>query len=180
VLGTYVIISGKGPGAGPAPSVLGDLFAFLATICWACYTVLAKPLLQRRSALEITAVTMGWGALFLVPGTLPWVLRQSWTGISPFAWTVMAYSCLFPLVVAYFLWYRSVRAVGSVRTSVYSNLVPVVGTLIAWALLGERLYPSLGVGAAAIFAGIALTRSRPREERGDAPAMQPEPTGGPS
>lgn len=178
VFGTYLIISGKGPGEGPSPSVAGDLFAFLATICWACYTVLAKPLLQRRSALEITALTMGWGALFLVPMTLPWALRQPWSGISPFAWSITAYSCLFPLVVAYFLWYRSVRAVGSVRTSVYSNLVPLVGTLVAWVLLGERLYASLGLGAAAIFAGIALTRSRPREERGDAPAMQPEPTSG--
>ena len=78
-------------------------------------------------------------------------------------WAATGYSFVFALVIAYILWYRSVHKVGNIRTAVYSNLVPVIGTLAGWIFLGERLYPALGLGAAAIFAGIVLTRSQPAE-----------------
>ena len=35
-------------------------------------------------------------------------------------------SALFALCVAYTIWYAAVREIGSARTSVYSNLVPIV------------------------------------------------------
>jgi probable blue pigment (indigoidine) exporter len=84
--------------------------------------------------------------------------RQDWKLVTPKVWAATGYSFLFALVISYILWYRSVHKVGNVRTAVYSNLVPVTGTLAGWIFLGERLYPALGLGAAAIFAGIALTR----------------------
>ena len=56
------------------------------------------------------------------------------------------------------LWYRSVKKVGNLRTAVYSNLVPVFGTLFGVLLLGERLTAGLGMGAACILGGIVLTR----------------------
>jgi drug/metabolite transporter (DMT)-like permease len=157
--GVYVIIAGRPPAAGPAPSLPGDLMILGAAICWCLYTVLAKPILDRHSPLEVTALSMTWGAIFLVPLCLLEIVRQDWGVVSLRGWSATVYGFVFPLVVAYVLWYRSVRNVGSLRTAVYSNLVPVLGTLIAWVFLDEHLYPALGVGAAAIFGGIALTRS---------------------
>ncbi len=157
--GVYVIIAGLPPGEGPAPSLTGDLLILAATACWAVYTVLSRPLLLSHSPLKITAVTMAWGAVFLTPVCIPSILSQEWLSVSAVAWAATVYGVLFPLVFAYLLWYRSLRSVGSVRTAVYSNLVPFVGVIAGWILLGERLYPALGLGAAAILAGIVLTRS---------------------
>lgn len=157
-LGVYVIMAGKPSPIGPSPSLAGDALVVLAAICWCVYTVLARPLLTRHSPLKVTALSMAWGAVALLPFCVPSLLRQEWKAVSPVAWGSTLYSFVFALVVAYVLWYRSVRKVGNVRTAVYSNLVPVTGTIAGWLLLGERLYPALGVGAAAIFGGIALTR----------------------
>ena len=156
--GVYLIMAGKAPAGGPAPSLRGDLLVLAAAVSWCIYTVMAHPLLSRHSPLKVTALSLGWGVLLMLPFCAPSIVHQDWRRIGVEAWAATLYSCLFALVVAYLLWYRSVKKVGNVRTAVYSNLVPVTGTLAGWAFLGERLYPALAVGAAAIFGGIALTR----------------------
>ncbi len=70
----------------------------------------------------------------------------------------MIYSALFALGVAYTIWYMAVREIGSARTSVYSNLVPIVAMMTAVLTLGERMTPSRLAGAAAVLVGVALTR----------------------
>jgi drug/metabolite transporter (DMT)-like permease len=170
--GEYLIIAGKAPAEGPLPTLQGDLLVLGAAFCWCFYTVLARPLLARHSPLKVTALSMAWGFVGLLPWCVPSMARQEWSSLGMGVWAATGYSFLFALVVSYIIWYRSVQTVGTVRTAVYSNLVPVTGTLAGWALLGERLTPTLGLGAAAIFAGIALTRmQRPTAE---GPPVQPE------
>ena len=70
----------------------------------------------------------------------------------------IVYSALFALCLAYTIWYMAVREIGSARTSVYSNLVPIVAMLTAIAFLGEILTPMRLAGAAAVLVGVALTR----------------------
>jgi drug/metabolite transporter (DMT)-like permease len=158
--GEYLIIAGKAPTEGPTPSLRGDLLVLGAALCWCLYTVLARPLLSRHSPLKVTALSVGWGTLAMLPFCVPALLRQEWRLVSPANWLIAILSSLLALVLAYLLWYRSVQRVGNVRTAVYTNLVPVTGTFAGWLILGEHLYPLLALGAAAIFAGIALTRSR--------------------
>jgi drug/metabolite transporter (DMT)-like permease len=156
--GVYLIMAGIPPAVGPAASWTGDLLILAAAACWSLYTVLSRSLLSRHSPLKLTAVTMAWGSLFLIPLSARAMITEPWSSIGPGAWAATGYGIFFPLVFAYLLWYRAIRSVGSVRTAVYSNLVPVTGALAGWLILGERLYPALGVGAAAIFLGILLTR----------------------
>ena len=170
--GEYLIIAGKPPVEGPLPTLRGDLLVLGAAICWCLYTVLARPLLARHSPLKVTALSMAWGFAGMLPLCIVAMARQEWKTLGPEVWGITAYSYLFALVISYILWYRSVHAVGNVRTAVYSNLVPVTGTLAGWAILGERLTPTLGLGTAAIFAGIALTRLQ--RTKTEEPAIQPE------
>lgn len=139
-------------------SVLGNVLIVGAVLCWSTYTVMARKLLQRYSPLRVTAITLAIGALLLVPAALPQTLRQDWGSVSAVAWAGIVYSFLFALVISYVLWYRSVKQVGNLRTAVYSNLVPVFGTLFGVLLLGDHLTAGLGMGAACILGGIILTR----------------------
>lgn len=162
--GVYSIVAG-GPGGPVAArliegaSAAGNLLILAAVLCWSSYTVLARRLLQRYSPLRVTTLTLTAGTVFLTPLALPDVLAQDWGSVSSLAWAGILYSFLFALVVSYLIWYRSVKAVGNLRTSIYSNLVPVIGTLFGVGLLGERLTAGLGLGAACILGGILLTRT---------------------
>ena len=57
------------------------------------------------------------------------------------------------------IWYVAVRQIGSARTSAYSNLIPVVAMASAVLFLGEPLEGRKVIGAAAVLAGVALTRA---------------------
>ena len=78
--------------------------------------------------------------------------------VSVVTWFTIVYSALFALCIAYTIWYAAVREIGSARTSIYSNLVPVVAMVTAVVFLGEALALRKLVGATAVLAGVVLTR----------------------
>ncbi len=159
--GVSLIVAGGG--LLPAPAVggaVGDLLVIAAVTCWASFTVLSAPLLRRYSPLQVTAYTLTVGTLFLIPPSIPELLRQDWAAVSSGAWAGLLYSCVFALVVSYVLWYRSVRRVGNLRTALYSNLVPVLGAVLGVWLLGERPGGGVVAGGACILTAIVFTRVR--------------------
>jgi len=160
--GVSLIVRGTASAQPAAPGgggeALGDILILVAVLCWSTYTVLSRDLLTRYSPLRITTLTLAIGTLLLVPASAPDLLDQDWDGVSWMTWIGLAYSFTFALVISYVLWYRSVRKVGNLKTAIYSNLVPVFGTLFGVALLGDRITPGLWAGAGLILSGIVLTR----------------------
>jgi drug/metabolite transporter (DMT)-like permease len=160
--GVYLIGHGgaqAGPDDGVAGSVVvGNALVMAAVVWWSLYTVLSKRLLERYSPLRVTAVSLSIGTLFMIPAAIPDLAAQRWDAVSARTWIGLVYSLVFALVVSYVIWYRSVKEVGSLRTAVYSNMVPVFGALSGFFLLGERVTAGLGIGGACILGGIVLTR----------------------
>ena len=101
---------------------------------------------------------MAIGTLLYVTALSGHLARVDWSRVGAGTWLAIIYSALFALCVAYTIWYAAVRQIGSARTSVYSNLVPLVAMLTAVVFLGEDLTPSRVVGACAVLLGVALTR----------------------
>lgn len=154
--GIYVVV---GHGAGlDSGSLRGDLTMFAAVFCWAAFTIGARPLMTRHSPVGVTGVSMAIGTVLYVAALTPHLLQVRWTGISAGTWGALVYSALFALCVSYTIWYAAVREIGSARTSVYSNLVPVVALLTAVVFLGEPLGLTKSAGAAMVLVGVALTR----------------------
>jgi len=158
-VGLAVIVVGSGREAGLHASLFGDLLVAFATLCWALYTVLSKPLVDRYGSVTTTSLTMAIGAVPVVLLGAPALLARDLAAVPAGAWAGVGYSAVFALVVAFLIWYHGVERLGSTRTAVYSNVTPVLTLLIAWPLLHE--VPTLWqvVGGVGIFAGIYLTRS---------------------
>jgi drug/metabolite transporter (DMT)-like permease len=98
------------------------------------------------------------GTAGLVLAGLPDALSTDFTRLSPLAWFAVAYAGFISLSVAYLLWYRGVQQIGSARTAVYSNMVPVVALFVAWVWLGERPTLLQAAGAAVILGGVSVAR----------------------
>jgi drug/metabolite transporter (DMT)-like permease len=157
--GIYVVV-GPGVHVGGATWV-GDLMVAAAVCCWAIYTLGSRALMQRHSPLAVTGVSMAIGTLLYVPLVLPHIRSVAWSHVAIRTWIVIVYSALFALCLSYTIWYAAVRQIGSARTSVYSNLVPLVAMAGAAFLLGEPLGIRKMLGTAAVLLGVALTRVRP-------------------
>lgn len=156
-LGGIYLVVGGGIGAGRG-SLGGDLLMFAAACCFAIYTLGAQPLMTRHSPVGVTGLSMAIGTVLYVPAVLPHLRAVDWGTVRADTWLALVYSALFALCVSYTIWYAAVREIGSARTSVYSNLVPIVAMMTASLMLGEPLGARKIAGAAAVLAGVALTR----------------------
>lgn len=157
--GIATIILGSDRGVSFGGTIVGDLLVLAATVCWSFYIVGIKPHLDRYGAITVTAWTMGLGTIPMVLLSLPAVIAQPWRAVSVQAYSGLVFSALGAIVLAYIIWSRGIQRLGPARTSMYSNVTPVVVMLLAWPLLSETPTAWQVLGAAGIFTGLWLTRS---------------------
>jgi drug/metabolite transporter (DMT)-like permease len=155
-------------------SLIGDAFTFGAVCCWAAYTVGSRGLLERYSPLAVTGLTMVAGTALLVPASAGELASVAWSRVPVWAWAALVLSALLALNFAYLVWYTSVQRIGNVRTSAYSNFIPLVAMTVAALTLGEPVTWSKAFGAGAVVSGVALTRvvARRQQALADPPAEE--------
>lgn len=139
-------------------ALIGDIMVLAGTLCWAAYTVFSKPFLRNYSPTKLNALTMAFGTPILLLTTIPSIELQDWNRVTWWGWSSLVYSFGMSLVVAYLIWYNAVSRVGTTRTAVYSNLIPIVGAAVAWIFLGEKITSPMLFGAGLVFSGIYITR----------------------
>jgi drug/metabolite transporter (DMT)-like permease len=154
--GIYVVV-GSGASLGGA-TWHGDVLVMVSVCCWAVYTIFSVDLMKRHSPLYVTGMTMAIGGWLYAAVMLPSVIRVDWWDLSVYTLCVLPLSAIFALCLSYLIWYAGVQRLGPARTSIYSNIVPVAGMLVAWAWLGEPITNTKMAGAAAIITGVLLTR----------------------
>jgi drug/metabolite transporter (DMT)-like permease len=81
--------------------------------------------------------------------------------VSPGAWAGLWFSAIMSIGLAYLIWYRGVEKIGNTRTSIFSNLTPVVALAVGALWLGERPGPLALLGVAVTLSGVLLVRSDP-------------------
>jgi drug/metabolite transporter (DMT)-like permease len=158
-IGFYLVISSRlGSFQFSSLSVRGDLLIFGGNICWAVFTVLCKPILERMSPLKLTTLTMVTGTTFFLPFCIKDIFHIPYRDISLKAWGSLFYSGLFALVICYVIWYASVQRIGNTRTAIYDYLIPVFTVIFAYLIIDERITGQQAVGALIIFVGVYLAR----------------------
>ncbi len=156
VIGIYLVVGTEVHFGGG--SLVGDALSLGALACWTVYTVGARPLLTRHSPLVVTGVTMTAGTMLVAPLGIPEIAALDWSRIDWWAWLALGFASIFALNIAYLIWYTAVQRIGNLRTSVYSNVTPVIAMAFAAVFLGEHVGVLKVVGAAAILCGVAVTR----------------------
>ena len=157
--GIVLIVEGGGGLHLGSQHLLGDVLILVSTFLWACYVVMVAPLMKIYSPLRVTAVATAVGAILPTLLGLPAVMalpldQVHWTG-----WAGVLYSALLAIVFSYIIWNMGVQKIGGSRTSLYANLIPVIGAAAAALFLGEAITPLKIAGAAIIFFGLHLART---------------------
>jgi drug/metabolite transporter (DMT)-like permease len=137
----------------------GATLIILANVCWAAYTVFAKPVLERNSAFGLAALGTAAGTALYLPFAARDAAAIAWHRISWAGWAAILYSGLVAIFLCFFIWYDSVQKVGSAKTGVYSNLTPIFAVAFAGLFLGERFTSAEAVGSAIVLAGVYVARS---------------------
>lgn len=140
----------------------GDLWVLAAVLLYAVYS----PLLRRRPAvhsLSFLVAAMALGSLMMLPAYL-WEAAEGarvtggWTSLA-----AIAYAAVLPSFVAYMFFNRGIELIGAARAGQSIHLMPLMGVVLAYLLLGERLRSYHVAGMLLIAGGIVLAsrKSRP-------------------
>jgi drug/metabolite transporter (DMT)-like permease len=182
--GVAFVVHGRLAGGADHPT--GIVFAIGALMSLVAGTILFK-----RFAPSAGAAGSTWGALWVGNGvqalaaglaTLPFALAFERVGDIVSTWSLlaaMAYLVLIVSVFAYLLWFHMLSVSGATAASSYHFLMPPLGLLFGWLLLGEPVAAADLIGIVPVAFGIYLVTRPPKPAPTAAPAGPPWSRAGP-
>lgn len=157
-------------GGGTGLHLLGDTFALAAAIAWGVYCVL---ILGTEGAglteAQTTRKVFFWGTLMTVPFALflgeP-VPMETFTQGGLIFWGNLFFVSFFSAALCYLFWGKAINLIGSVTTSVYLYLIPVVSVIGSALILHESVNWITVAAIAAILVGLIFSQkgNKPADE----------------
>lgn len=139
---------------------VGDILLASAPVAWAVYSVVGRRVMKGMSALAATAWASVGGMVLLLAAALAEGFRGEIV-LSPLGWTGMMYMVFGSGVLAFYCWNQGVTVIGPSRASIFSNVIPLSGMVLATVLLNETVSIEQAAGAAMIISGVWLTTQTP-------------------
>jgi drug/metabolite transporter (DMT)-like permease len=141
----------------------GELWIVLSALCFALYTVLLRRAKFDLERLPLLVLLLGAAVLTALPFHLWEILHDERTALNASGLAALAYAAIPGGAFMYYLYNRSVEALGAGKAGTLLYLQPVFVAGLAYFLLGERLHRYHLAGAALILAGVLLvTLIKPR------------------
>ncbi len=159
--GGVVLISvdPKEPSLFSSGSVEGTLWMLASLVCYTVYTLTGKRMAERWGPSALTALPFLFAALVGIPLLAWWDPADFARTLVPTAaeWRVILIVGVLGAGLAYYVWNWLVcrMNVGELSRSLYFQ--PVAGLALSAWLLGEQITPVMGLGAALVLGGVALS-----------------------
>jgi drug/metabolite transporter (DMT)-like permease len=145
------------------PHWRGDLLLILAGVAYASYSLVGRDILARHSSLSVTAWSILWGTVAMLPLALVEQGSGAVTRLTPAAVGATLYLALVITALGYLAWNYALARVPASRAAIFLNLQPLVGALLGVGLLGDPLTPYTVAGGGLILAGLSLTANGQRK-----------------
>ena len=138
---------------------IGDVFLIIACLLYAVFTLTLRnrPKVSGIGFFAILAVAAFFAAIPLIgwemaSGDTQWPTLRGWE--------LLAFITIGPSLLAQLFFLRAVDLIGPSRASVFTNLVPIFGPIIAILVLGEIFHTFHAVALALVLGGIGLAEWR--------------------
>jgi drug/metabolite transporter (DMT)-like permease len=133
----------------------GDVLVLLATVLYAGYAAALRKRPQ-VSALGFFAFMAGAAVVSSLPPAIYEIasgqaMWPTWQG-----WLLILYIGLGPSLLAQLMFMRGVQLIGPTRAAIFTNIVPVMGPVLAVLILGEKFSLHHAVGLALVLGGIVI------------------------
>ncbi len=154
--GVFIILSGGNIEFG-SEYLIGDLLILIAVLAWAVGTIILKPMAVKYGAFRVTGLALIYGSLVYFPYGFNRTINYPMANISINGWLSIVYMAVFVSIVAYFLWYWTLKYMEASRVAVLHNIQPIIATIVAALILGEIISGTFILGGCIAIAGVILT-----------------------
>ena len=152
-----VLIIGLGTAHANRFDELGGLVLAVAALTWALMSVLVKRVPRNYSQITITFYAILIAAIVITPAAIRQVAKipaEAW--LYPGIISGVLYLGVISTAGAFFLWNKGLQSVEASSGGLYFFFQPLVGTILAWVILGEMVNWSFGLGALLILGSVFL------------------------
>ena len=139
---------------------VGNLSLTIAALTWGAYSVLVRRVSAQYSTLVISFYALIGGLLLSVPAAAVELATQPVGEITFGVILGILYLGIISTALAMFLWNRAFALVEASLASLFFFAQPLVGVLLATALLHQPITPRLLIGGLLIIGGVALSMQR--------------------
>lgn len=143
---------------------LGDVLAFLAAIIWAAYSTITKKISEfGYNTIQTTRRTFFYGLALMIPAMK---LMDFEVELINFINIKNIFNLLFlgfgASALCFVTWNTAVKLLGSVKTSVYIYMIPVITAVTSSLILSEKITFKIIIGIALTLTGLILSESKKR------------------
>lgn len=162
--GIFLISFGGGKNLQLNP--VGDFLAVIAAMIWAAFSTITKKISEfGYHTIQTTRRTFFYGLIFMVPALL---LMDFHMELQQFASLTNVLNLLFlgfgASALCFVTWNLAVKILGSVKTSVYIYMVPVITAVTSALILHEKLTQTIISGIVLTLIGLFLSEDRKTEK----------------
>ncbi len=157
LVGVYLVVEGgvRLPTGLAGPGTLGNVLVVLALVFEAGFTIVGATIAARYPPLLITAAVVTGSLVVWWPAGLASLALRGWPGLTPAGVLGAVYMGLISTAVCYWAWFFGLRRVRPGSLAPLLFIQPVVGTLLAVWIRGERPGAATLLGGALVLGGVA-------------------------
>lgn len=157
-----IILISFGSKAALQLNPLGDVLAIIAAVIWAAYSTITRKISTfGYNTIQTTRRTFFYGLLFMTPALF---FMDFHVRLQDFYHPNVILNLLFlglgASALCFVTWNFAVKVLGSVKTSVYIYMVPVITVLTSAAVLHETMSPLIVGGILLTLTGLVLSENR--------------------
>ena len=138
----------------------GDIWMVVAMFSWAIYSALLKKKKHELSQISLLEIIITMGLIFLLPiYFIEMKMGYHATLNVPFLLT-LTYVVLFPGLASFLCWIKGIAIIGANRSGIFLHLMPILSTIMAIIIFGEKFMFFHLAGATLILIGILLSNKK--------------------
>ena len=154
IAGCGVVVLGFSRGATGGATWAGDAVMLSSVLVFAAFNLLGKPLAERFGSMKMNAFAYGGAGVLALPMVVGgWSHAAHASGL---AWIGVVYMAVCSSVMGYLIYGHALRHLPASRVAVVVYLQPLLASLLAVVILGER--PGVGFlpAAALVLSGVYM------------------------
>jgi len=150
--GVFLIV---GIGNMSMSSTLGGVSLVVAALTWALMSVLVKRLPSDYSQIVVTTYSVLVALIVLTPFVLPRLHAINISQLThPTIWGGLLYLGIVSTAGGFLLWNRGLQMLNASTGGIYFFFQPLVGALLGWLMLGEKISAAFWIGSILILLGV--------------------------
>lgn len=143
--------------------LIGEMYIVIAAVAWGFANIYYRKHLSDIPIIQVSAYQMMFGTLglFIAAYLIEGSIKIDWTYEAVY---YLLFTGVFASAVAFSLWYFVLKRINTITATVSMMMVPVVGIILSYFMIGEVVTLNILIGGLFILVGLYITQTKKQQQ----------------